>query len=216
MNLITVKEFATLKGLKPSYVYNLVSQKRIKIVKEGRKTLIREDEEILENPFNINDTHVNINDNSDAYITNLQEQIENLTRTNESLHEKVEKLHSKVEHIHKEQKDEIKHVHNASNAQLKMYMELLKSQTENLLSDKKYQEPTNDEHEEEAIIIEHTEEEKEKKRMKPSKFFDIMKAKGYSKKDVKKIIKKALKKNDSRFDIIDGKTIIYKNNFLDL
>jgi len=210
MKLVTVKEFAEIKGLKPSYVYNLVSQKRIKIVKEGRKTLIREDEEILENPLTINDTHVNINDNNDVYITNLQEQIENLTQINERLHEKNEKLHIKVENIHREQKDEIKQVHQTSNAQLKMYMELLKSQTENLLSDKKHQEPTNDEDTEEAIIIE------EKKRMKPSKFLDIMKAKGYSKKDVKKIIKKALKNNDSRFDVIDGKTIIYKDNFLDL
>jgi uncharacterized protein YoxC len=239
MGLITVKEYAEKKGYKPSYIYNLISQNRIEVLKKGRSVLIEENAEIYENPLEKNDIHMishEINDNrllsiveeqleelktkSEKEIHRLQNSLDDLRIKKEEeinlLHKEIKRLNEELRALEKEQKDEIKTYHQEERDHLKAFMDMLSKQTQNILEhNSKEKNPQKEilEESEEAIIVQ---EEPQKERLKPSKFFKLMAKKGYSKDKAIQIIKKRLKKKDDRFEVINGETIIYKNNFKDL
>lgn len=143
-------------------------------------------------------------------IEKLYEEIAELKKVIFTLQEDKEKLFERLINIEKEQKEEIKLVNSAKDEQLKLYMNMLNTQVNNILESKTSTVYTSETDAQEAEIIENRE------RMKPKKFFSIMYKKGYTDKDIKKIIKKRLQKQDARFEIKNGKTIIYQDLFEDL
>lgn len=233
MEVKTVKEVSNLTGLSETTIYKHIRKENLSIrVLNGIKMITEESlkpfiekyaPESLNHSKGVQNHNENTNSsNSEIHIGSkgvqnplidkLYSEITELKQNVGSLQSEKDSLFERLVSVEREQKKEIQQIHNSKDEQLKMYMELLKKQSDNIL-EARPQQHTNidDAHDVEVIDTETT-----KKRMKPNKFFKIMYSKGYSDKEIKKIIKKRLNKNDSRFGIINGKTIIYKDKFKDL
>lgn len=241
MELISIEDTAKTLNVSISTVYRYIKKKKVKYKSINDVKMVLVDSlKLLMINMNIPANHLVINDNqmigddnhsennsslnesikdsllsndNQMIITILNSQIDKLERKNESLDKKNNELSERLITVEREQKKEIQQIHNSKDEQLKMYMELLKKQSDNLLEARPQHShnPIDDSHD--AEIIETT---ATRKRMKTKKFTKLMYEKGYTDKQIVKIIKKQIRKHDSRFEIIDGKTIIYKDKFTDL
>lgn len=246
MGLLTVKNFSIKANVSDTTIYKYIKNGTLTTKTINGRTML--DEEQLETLFEVRaklqqtisngftnqlETNQNIQqnntiENSEKYfLENLvsnglavikNEDLEKLRTELNDLKQENKNLYERLISLEREQKQEIQKVHNAKDEQLKMYMELLKKQTENILDAQPHQKHSHSKHNDDSHEVEIIEADTEtvRERMKPKKFFSLMSDKGYTEKEIKKIIKRQLEKKDDRFGIIDGKFVIYKDKFNDL
>lgn len=239
MEVKTVKEVSNLTGLSETTIYKHIRKENLQVrIVNGIKMITEESIQSFipkyaphllnhskpsskQEEF-ISQKNSQISSSSEPIqnplIDKLYEEIKDLKQTIVDLRSEKDDLFERLVSLEREQKQEIQKVHNAKDEQLKMYMELLKKQTENILDAQPHQKHSHSKHNDDSHEVEIIEADAEtvRERMKPKKFFGLMSDKGYTEKEIKKIIKRQLEKKDDRFGIIDGKFVIYKDKFKDL
>lgn len=246
MGLLTVKNFSIKANVSDTTIYKYIKNGTLTTKTINGRTML--DEEQLEtlfevraklqqtisngigNPFETNQNNSSHNPDKiyeKDFLENLvsnglavikNEDLEKLQTELNDLKQENKDLYERLISLEREQKQEIQKVHNAKDEQLKMYMELLKKQTDNILEAQPHQKHSYNKHKDDSHEVEIIEADTEpaKERMKPKKFFKLLGERGYSEKEIKSIIKQQLKSKDPRFAVIDGKMVIYKDKFNDL
>lgn len=187
MEIKTVKEVSNLTGLSETTIYKHIRKENLSIrIINGIKMIT---EESLQ-PF-IKKYAPNALNHSkgvqNPLIDKLYSEVTELKQNIGTLQSEKDNLFERLVSLEREQKKEIQQIHNSKDEQLKMYMELLKKQSDNLLEARPQHShnPIEDSHD--AEIIETT---ATRKRMKTKKFTKLMYKKGYTDKQIVKIIKK--------------------------
>jgi hypothetical protein len=239
MEVKTVKEVSNLTGLSETTIYKHIRKENLQVrIVNGIKMITEESiqsflPKYAPHVLNHSEPHskqqeytqeknlqnsISSEPLQNPLIDKLYKEIDDLKNTISNLQAEKDNLFERLVSLEREQKQEIQKVHNAKDEQLKMYMELLKKQTDNILESQPHQKHSYNKHKDDSHEVEIIEADTEpvKEKMKPKKFFKLLGERGYSEKEIKGIIKQQLKVKDPRFAVVDGKMVIYKDKFNDL
>jgi excisionase family DNA binding protein len=208
MEKYTVEEYSKKFNVSRPTIYSRIKSNELNSVKEGNSRYILVNNDVKSSKNNINNDLTQFNS-----CEEYKKEIESLKNKLESKDSEIKELYNRIIDLEREQKDEIKKVNELKDTQLSQFMNLIKQQSENLLSVKN--DLTSTHQKEEETIIEVDEVTPEYISLKD--FRKLMKKKGYeSTEKIMKLINKRFKKGDNRFIKIDGKVKIIKDKFEDL
>jgi excisionase family DNA binding protein len=208
MEKYTVEEYSKKFNVSRPTIYSRIKSNELNSVKEGNSRYILVNNDVKSSKNNINNDLTQFNS-----CEEYKKEIESLKNKLESKDSEIKELYNRIIDLEREQKDEIKKVNELKDTQLSQFMNLIKQQSENLLSVKN--DLTSTHQKEEETIIEVDEVTPEYISLKD--FRKLMKKKGYeSTEKIMKLINKRFKKGDNRFIKLDGKVKIIKDKFEDL